>query len=1179
MKKRVLSIVCVVALVATMISAAAIYAIGTDTTPLGDTTAFSFDGSTFVQADWTATNVAPTHSSSGLTLANTSGTNYATVKYKDSYNLTNGFTLEYAAKGRKYYDNIIEGLYYVGVQVGNITVAMDRFIKPVIMVDGTVKATGNNIITFDSNNPTYDSSKSEAHNIRRWISNSGGEGAIADIKYTVTYDATAKTLTYTKHQGSDEVFTLTYTDTANLIDVTSADVALYHNNSNTMGATYKSISLKGAAAATPPPTPTVLIGTGYEFNATTAPVASDWTFSHTSSTVGGDYVKLDGGNVYSYLTATYKDTFILTDGFTLTYTANGNSTKNYTNGNTYLGATVGNITAGIEVTNSNKEAAVLVIYIDGTAVATSDIIFDSTHSAWDANKANNQNMEYYFGAYFGGKSPVFTLNYDKDTKTITYSLVINETEQGKVSYVDANNTAALTDASLVLKSHSTWAITAGYKNLKLVGAPCPGHEYDDDNDTTCNKCGEVRDVNSGFGDGGQGGGDPAPEKGEALTSTWSPEFTDIDWTGDTSAFKSGRFTMTGGSEDVHKTIWSVKDFDLSAGFDFKGTLTMKNGHDNYYGEWCSAFFGTDAKNLELRIKNDGSRGSSEKIKTYTAFLLYNGQELAKTSLAGAPNGEYELTYKNGKVSVSLGGVVLNWTLADTTTANEVAVTADLNKAKLGLMLTGNYGPENGREWKNISLAPLPTNSGDQGGEGGEGDPSNPVTKGEALTETWAPETIDESDWTGHTDKILGGKFKLKGTEKTPYTIWTAKKYDFSNGVGFKGTLVMKNGYNNFYEEYCSLYLGNEQKNIELRVQNKGADKIVTIDEEDGEEIVTNTNKGYELHVVCNGIILATYDLEMDPDNDYELLYKDGRVQVKMNDEIVKFVLADGTKVRSLPVDIDLSNAKAGLMLSGNNGPKNGRVWSNVALTPLAADVDLDAVIKGETLDLFAPEKFLEEDWEDSEDMFTDEGEFTIVSGNGHKTVWTAKSYDLSGGFKFKGTLAMKNAYNNFYGEWCSVYFGNENDNLELRIRNDSESNAEGEKDNTYTAYILYAGVELASADLLTLPNGEYEVTYKDGKVNVSLGGVAITWTLADGSESGVVTIPDPELYNAKLGLRLTGNYGPRNSRRWSAISLASLSSKGAAVTGDARNLVIPACVMLVSAVAVAFVLIRKKSRA
>ena len=932
MKKRVLSIVCVIALVVTMISAGAIYAIGTDTAPLTDE-AFSFDGASFVNTDWTAVNNTPEFGETGVKLSTVNDTTYATVKYKDKYDLTNGFTFEYSAKSKVNNLTIAEGTYFNGVKIGNVTVAMDSFIKPVILVDGAVKATGNALVNA-----------SAGIDIRNWVN--GTEPAIDGIKYTVAYDVTAQTVTYKGFHTNTEVFSVVYTDEAELVDVESAEIALYHNNNKRSFATYKSVKLTGAAAPTPPAPPTVLYGTGLVCNSTTPAVAKKWKFSHSESginnTSGG--IDLQADNVKANMTATYKDNFILTEGFTFNYTVYGTTTKNVGNnpGLIYFGARIGNITAYLTPVDT-MDAMVLKIAVDGTVVATSDAIYDETHPFWTRETAAS-NLEYYISNYCLGSS-VFTLNYDPATKTVTYSLTLSGADQGSVSFVDTADTVDVSDAELVLISNRAYNSPAYYKNIKLVGATCTAHEYDDDNDATCNKCGDVRVVE---------GGESTLPKGEALTEAWAPEsFVDTDWTGDTSAFRDGRFVLYGQSESVHKDIWTIKNYDLSSGFKFKGTLTMKNGHNNYYGEWCSAYFGNADLNVELRIKNDGSRLSTVKDDTYTAILLYNGVELATYDLDKTPNGEYEVTYKNGKISVALKEVKLDWTLADTTVAKEVPVTAYLGDAKIGLRLTDNYGPENGREWKSVNLAPLPAESGD----------------------------------------------------------------------------------------------GNDEEEI----------------------------------------------------------------------------------------------------------------------------------VRGETLTTWAPEKFEEADWLDSEGKFTANGDFLIETGNGTKTIWTTKNYDMSGGFKFKGTLAMKNGYNNYYGEWCSAYFGNELANLELRIKNDSPDN--NAKDNTYTAYILYKGEELASSDLLVLPNGEYELTYKDGKVSVSLGGVALKWTLTAGGEATSVDVAGADFTYAKLGLRLTGNWCP-NGRKWSVISLTSLSGKGgAATTGDARNIVVPAVVMLVSAVSAAFVLLKKKARA
>lgn len=76
--------------------------------------------------------------------------NYATVTYKDTYDLSNGFDLSYSANGRTSFNNIYSGTYYIGVKIGNITLAMDQYVKPTILVDGTVKTKGNAIITYST---------------------------------------------------------------------------------------------------------------------------------------------------------------------------------------------------------------------------------------------------------------------------------------------------------------------------------------------------------------------------------------------------------------------------------------------------------------------------------------------------------------------------------------------------------------------------------------------------------------------------------------------------------------------------------------------------------------------------------------------------------------------------------------------------------------------------------------------------------------------------------------------------------------------------------------------------------------------------------------------------------------------------------------------------------------------
>ncbi len=80
------------------------------------------------------------------------------------------------------------------------------------------------------------------------------------------------------------------------------------------------------------------------------------------------------------------------------------------------------------------------------------------------------------------------------------------------------------------------------------------------------------------------------------------------------------------------------------------------------------YVGPVESSIELRIRNIKGQG------LYTAYLYYGGEEIVSYDLANAPNGEYMLRYKGGKVIATLGGVAIKWILADKSTTTDVAVT-------------------------------------------------------------------------------------------------------------------------------------------------------------------------------------------------------------------------------------------------------------------------------------------------------------------------------------------------------------------------------------------------------------------------------------------------------------------------------------------------------------------------
>ena len=247
---------------------------------------------------------------------------------------------------------------------------------------------------------------------------------------------------------------------------------------------------------------------------------------------------------------------------------------------------------------------------------------------------------------------------------------------------------------------------------------------------------------------------------------------------------------------------------------------------------------------------------------------------------------------------------------------------------------------------------------------------------------------------------------------------------------------------------------------------------------------------------------------------------------------------------------------------------------SVGIVSSLADTENTEKPKGEKIVPASDATFSSADWEGDVDGFNSEDGTFGVGSNNKKTVWTVKSYDLSGGFKFSADLKMKNTYNNYEGEYCSIYIDDPISGLELRVQNRKGV-------AMYDAYLYLAGKELGSFDLINDPNGEYEIVYKDGKVTVNYKANAIAWKLADGSTSTSVSVADADFSNAKIGLTLQGNWCPAGERKWKTYSIASLAADGSGTggTGDARNIVVPAVVLVISACAVAFVATRKKTNA
>ncbi len=293
----------------------------------------------------------------------------------------------------------------------------------------------------------------------------------------------------------------------------------------------------------------------------------------------------------------------------------------------------------------------------------------------------------------------------------------------------------------------------------------------------------------------------------------------------------------------------------------------------------------------------------------------------------------------------------------------------------------------------------------------------------------------------------------------------------------------------------------------------------------------------------------------------EIKYKDGAITVKHNGESV--ITYDATAD-----NLDFSAVNFGLALKGN--------WQNVKnfkITEFAVKTADSYVEPGAPIANVTDGTLNATDWTGDVSNIDDENRFySKGSANDIKTITTVKAYDLSKGFKFSSTLRFKNSYNNFGGEWASVYVGDPETGLELRIQNQKGQ-------AMYDAYLLVKGEQIATASLLNMPNGKYEIAYKNGKVTVNLEGAAIKWTLNNKSQSTSVAISDVDMTKSSIGLHIRGNWAPKEQRNWVGYSLTSLAGGAGGTggtTGDARSLIIPAVVIVLGACAAIYVAKNRK---
>ncbi len=752
MKKRIVSFICVVAVLAAMLSVGFINTFaGGATVATGKVIEIA---DSFTPADWTSSSGSTWTWSAAdgtLTAPELNNSDIEELTYKTAFDFSGGFSIAYSSKGNKSKDNYYLGSLYETVKLGNVQVGLTPIseTEPKSLLTANMTAedgvalfikVGDEIvakdfiITKDKNYRSNATKLSHAWKLYYYYTYTD----IDKFAYTVDYDATAKTVTATLKYDGAQIATATYTDSANKIDVAQAAFSLISANSYKQNPTYANISVTGygsAASSEPASSESASSESASSESASSESVSSESASSEPASSesasVGiavtvGEAIKVEDsftasewtsgnkGDAWTFsngvLTApkannrtadtlTYNTAFNFTEGFDITF----NSIPNKSNDNYYLdclytGVSVGNITFGLipvsetEPKNlltadvTENDGVKLAIMVDDAVVATSDFIITkgkNYHS--NATKLSHAWKLFYYYTYSDLSAMKFTLKYDAEAKSVVGTMSYGGTELGSVTYTDSADKLALESAKFALTSNDSYNMMASYSNIIVKGKA----------------------------DGTQSS-EPEIEKGQAITAVIESELNASDWEGDTSCIQTdGTFFI---KSKTPKVITSKAKYDFSNGFKFKSNLVMKNGYTNYYGEWCSVYFGNTATGLELRIKNIEGQG------LYTAHLLYEGNELASYDLANMPNGDYEITYNKGKVSVTLDGVAISWKLADKSTATSVAVNLDkLVNETVSYKVEGNYHNTD-RYWKGFYLAPAGKSS--SGANGSTGDVRN-----------------------------------------------------------------------------------------------------------------------------------------------------------------------------------------------------------------------------------------------------------------------------------------------------------------------------------------------------------------------------------------------------------------------------------------------------------------------
>ncbi len=657
-------------------------------------------------------------------------------------------------------------------------------------------------------------------------------------------------------------------------------------------------------------------------------------------------------------------------------------------------------------------------------------------------------------------------------------------------------------------------------------------------------------------------------------------FTQDIWEGHTEGIQVAwdKFAPTSAS-GATKTITTKNGYNLGD----KWTASFKigsNSTSNYEAEPFALRVGDLVAVFYDRKKSDVNSVAQVELKKDTASLeKVNLPDTIGSKKSSGAFGTMKLEYDNGTAKLYFEDIVyitkdvgeMDFSNAKATVSIKdrwVAKSAGVvNFALVGSTPTASSAPASSAPASSAPASSVPASSAPASSAPASSAPASSAPASSALVSS-APESseapapsyddvvefeaegFDSTYWSGDTANIANSGALISAADNTTKALTTANSYNL--GTLWASSFITGNNTGNRNGNAYTLQIGGLEAVLYEENTATGDGMMVEL-KKDG----TSVKK-----VAIGDRVTAKYLV---------LKYDNGTATVGYNN--VTYITEDIGAM-------DFSNVKATVSVEGN-GKATAIAVNKFTLKHMSTgegSSSSSASMVGEAIVPVIDGAITKADWEGDTKRIDATGAFNAPDGT-KNTIASVKTYNLSEGFKFASTLTFKNHFSNYYGEYASMYVGDPETGLELRIQQDKEGRGNGA---FYNGYLFYNGKEIASVDLLNTPNGKWEITYKNGKVTVTQADVAVKWTLTDKSTATSIAIDNPDFKAVKLGFHIEGNWA-NGYRYWKNYTINTVSASGGAGgvggTGDARNLIIPAVAFVLGVCAVAFVAKNRKVKA